>query len=270
MLFYKKNQVYPLLSYIEENHFAEIYLIWEEKIEHPLSGTTKKKNYETEIQFIRLDLENNSIKNKKILKTIRFSKWILPEFFFTLSIEPLNVLFLYGDQQDPYGINTKIGQYYDKEFIPIPNSQVLIKNILPSPDKQYFIVIELKQEKKHNLKIYKINDNQFILLKEKEIPFFLSDERMITWDSKKRNLIFFYESNEVYEYNLETNLFRKAKEFPECIFPYTSFGYNFDTSGNQFIYDTEEKRYRIQKMNFKSFYSKKYISDSSKIQYQCF
>lgn len=270
MLFYKKNQVYPLLSYIEENHFAEIYLIWDEKIEHPLSGTTKKKNYETEIQFIRIDLDKDIIKNKKILKSIRFSKWILPEFLFTLSLEPINVVFLYGDQQDPYGINTKIGQYYKNELIQITNSEVLVKNILPSPDKNYFIVIELQKEKIHNLKTYKIYDHKLIFLKEKEIPFFLSDERMITWDSKKRNLIFFYQSNEVYEYNLETNLFRKAKEFPECIFPPTSFGYNFDTNGNQFIYDTEEKRYRIQKINFESFYSKKYISDISKIQYQCF
>jgi len=43
MFFYKKNQPIPYLSFIEGDYFAEVLLQWKERLEHPLSGTTKKK-----------------------------------------------------------------------------------------------------------------------------------------------------------------------------------------------------------------------------------
>ncbi len=265
MLFYKKNQPFPYLSFIQDHFFSEIFIFWEEKLEHPLSGTTKKKNYQTKIDIVSFEMQNEKVKNKTILHTLVLSKWLLPEFFYVISVDPLKIIFLYGEG-DEFGVNPKFGYYFKNE---IRTSIKNIKNVVPSPDKTYVAVIENTKNK--SLEIYNIQEENIHLIQKVLLPFDFTDERWITWDSQNRNRIYFYENHLVYEFDLDTKNFQKSKVFPECILPSTSFGLNIDQSGRQWIYDTELNDYRIQKIkSFKSFYHKKYISNPSQIQYQCF
>ncbi|MFN3604674.1 MAG: hypothetical protein ACK4UJ_08200 [Leptonema sp. (in: bacteria)] len=262
MIFYKKNQPFPILSYIENSTFTEILLLWEEKLESPLSGTTKKKNYQTKINIIQLEIDQNVVKNKTILYSTTIPYWILSEFVYTIQIDPLKMFFLYGEGE--YGVHPKFGYYYKDHWMEISKDVVYF---VPSPNKNYLATLEKKD--KTYLNIYQILDKEIELLQKSTI--FLSKENYLTWDSKKRNIVYLYQENQVYEYNVDTNTLQKSKEYPECILPSTSFGLNRDNKGNQFFYDTEIKEYRIETIKeFKSFYEKKYIKDPSQIRHQCF
>lgn len=265
MLFYRENQPYPLLSYIQDDVFSEILVLWEEKLEHPLSGTTKKRNYKTKMSILSFKIQNEKITEKTILDSFTISKWVLPESVYVISLDPLQVLFLCGEGSE-YGTNTKLS-YYLKDEIKMTIENV--KNVIPSPNKKFIATIETQENK--FLGIYSIQEGNIKLFQKVQIPFAFTDERWITWDSQNRNQIYFYENHQVFEFNLDTKEFKKSKIFPECILPSTSFGLNMDTMGRQFFYDSEIKDYRIQKMeNFKSFFHKQYITNPSQIQYQCF
>jgi len=271
MLFYKKNQPIPLLSFIEEDYFAEVLLHWKERLEHPLSGTTKKKDYRTDISIIQLTKNGNDI-NKSVKKTYSFPNWILPEFLYVINIHPMQILFFYGNTPEDYGIKNILGYYYEihpSNKIEIPQI-VSIDNIqffLPAPNKKFLFTITTNNK----IQIYQINADKLTLQQETKLPLGITDVRLTTWDSQNFNLVYIYDNNKVYLYNIINNSLEVAKQFPECIFPGTSFGGNIDNEGNQFFYDVDNQKYSFVKLkNFSNFFKKRYINDPSKIQYSCF
>jgi len=271
MFFYKKNQPIPYLSFIEGDYFAEVLLQWKERLEHPLSGTTKKKDYKTDISIIQLTRNGNEI-NKSVKKTYSFSNWILPEFLYVININPLQILFFYGNKPEDYGIKNLFGYYYEtNNSNKIEISQIVsldnIKFFLPSPNKKSLFTITTN----HRIQIYQINADKLTLLQETNLPLGITDVRLSTWDPQNFNLIYIYDNNKVYLYNLINNSVEIAKQFPECIIPGTSFGGSFDNDGNQFFYDVDNQKYAFVKLkNFYNFYQKRYINDPSKVQYSCF
>lgn len=274
MIFYKKNQPYPIFSYIDEDIFAEIYLRWEEKMEHPLSGTTKKRNYQTEIYISQFKFENNRVKKVKQSSPIVFDFWIIPESMYVINTKPLTYLFLYGEKHKPYGIENAFGIYFiDSDSISrtISSSEVTtfsdIDYFLPSPDKVHILALS----KKNKIQIYKIIERQIDLVREKSLSFALDDKRFISWDPKNFNQIYFYNSNIVYVYNHFNDSMDIAKTFPECIIPGTSFGGNVDMNGNEFSYEQANQEYYFIKLKkFKSFYKKNFIQNPRMVQFSCF
>lgn len=266
MIFYKKNQPEPYLSFIKDHYFAEILLSWKERLESPLSGTTKKKDYETEISVIQVSSDRDLI-TKKILRTIKFNNWILPESVYILNLDPIHMIFFYGKKPEEYGIKKLLGYYYENSENSELFSIVEVKYFLPSPDKKYIFSIN----NQNYIQIHQINNDALTLFKETPLSIPLNDERFISWDPIDFNKIYLYNNNEVYVYDLTKNSVAKATKFPECINPGTSFGGNIDQEGYQYFFDSNKKNYyRIKLNNYRNFYHKSFINNPNKVQYSCF
>ncbi|GIX42385.1 MAG: hypothetical protein KatS3mg129_2118 [Leptospiraceae bacterium] len=273
MLFYKKNEPEPYLSFIKDNYFGEILLKWEEKLPHPLSGTTLKRNYETEISIIQFQNIKNAI-SKKILKSLTFKNWILPESIYVLSIEPISLIFFYGEKPEDYGIKKSLGYYYEEksEYNQLINTANLfsldnIKFFLPSPDRNFIFMLTYNDK----IQVYQINQNHLILQKEVSLPFRISDERFISWDPENYKGVYIYNNDQIYLYDINKNNINIAKKFPECIIPGTSFGGNIDSIGNQYLYDREKKQYYVISLKYyQNFYKKKLIDNPHKIRFSCY
>lgn len=274
MLFYKKNEPYPNFSFIEDNTFAEIYLRWEEKMEHPLSGTTKKRNYQTEIYISKFNFENNQLKKVSQSQPIVFDFWIIPESVYVINTKRLTYLFLYGEKNQPYGMENTFGMYFingksTKQIVSSSNVISIMDVIyfLPSPDKENIFLLN----KKNKIQIYKILENEIKLIQEIQLSFSFNDERYVSWDPKNFNQIYLYTTNNVYVYNIANNTINIAKTFPECINPGTSFGGSIDLNGNEFMFEqTKKEYYYIKLKNYKSFYKKNFIQNPRQVQFSCF
>lgn len=274
MIFYKKNEPFPNFSFIEDNTFAEIYLRWEEKIDHPLSGTTKKRNYQTEIYITQFKIEKDRLKKEYESSPIIFDFWIIPESVYVLNQDLILYLFLYGEKEQPYGIESYLGAYFLDSSLSkrkVSSSEVFkfveAKYFLPSPDKEKIFVIN----KINKIQIYKILKNQIQLIQEKDLSFSYSGDRLVSWDPKNFQQLYLYNHEVVYVYNIINNSMSIAKTFPECINPGTSFGGSIDSNGNEIRFEqTKKEYYYIKLKNFKSFYQKNFIENSKFVKYSCY
>ncbi len=261
MIFYKKNKKLPYLSFIDENYYAEILIEWDEKIESPLSGTTKKKNYRTTINFLKYEVFNYEIQNYNKLYSIKAKQWILPENFFVISIDPVEIYYLYHESNDVSGQNRKLGKIKNMEiqYLEIDN----LRALLPSPDKTKLFL--LSQNNKFLL--YDVIKGKIV--QDKNPNFEIFNEQMITWDSDSKK-IYVYLNEKVYSYDIIKNQVEIAKEFPECIHPTTTMGSALNGKEYAIHYDYETKQYILKKFTtFLSFKDKKLINDIRKVRFQC-
>lgn len=265
MIFYQKNQIDRILSYVQDSMYLEISLHWKERLTHPLSGTTKKKDYQTKVKLVKFRNLTDPIE----IRNVTFDFWVIPESIYAMNVQPLTLLFLYG-KDDFFAQNPSMGLFIEnkKEFYQFEDIERILDDVkffYPSPEKNW--IIASKNHQTYILNYQK--ENQYVEV-FKVLDLELIDRYSITWDSKVMDKFFFRTQDEIYEYQISNEKLQKAKLFPECFYPPTSFGTNFDDSGNFREFDRENQRYVIRDYPKKNFYQKQYTHQVNAVRYQCF
>lgn len=191
---------------------------------NPLEGTTIKKNYKTRLQeykFISNKLEKQN--------EWEFPFWVFGNHLFYNSEKKL-IFLIRGQEGSGYGTENRILSIYkiaDKNLENLWSSREgeYLWKIVPSPDTSKILFLTTENATSQIKAKLHIWDGKFRSVK---ISSWLdaSFEHAVSWNEDSKS-IFLAQPEGVYKIDLQKPILelQKAKEFPKCFVPSTSFGF---------------------------------------------